>query len=109
MNTPHPQRATLARYLVALETAGFTPHEVNNGGKEYEPTPTVETMLDEATATDEAYLYFSGHGLKTWWFYLVLGLDNAEIVSDFSVKKSQPEATAAFTAAIETTSESFSA
>ena len=105
MNAPHPERAALELYIIALAAAGFTPSHVNNGGEDDEPTPTLAEMLDEATATDESHLYFTGPGPFPWWAYAVFGNSPAELINDYSSKPAYPEASAAFERAITSTSE----
>jgi hypothetical protein len=107
MNTPHPEAAALALYIGALETAGFTPYATNNGADQDTSTPTAQEMLDEATATDEAELLFKSTDGTLWWALAVFGNSPAELIADFTTK--QHPATAAFTAAIETTSEALEA
>jgi hypothetical protein len=103
----HPEAATLALYIRAIIAAGFEPHSTNNGGDDDEPTPTLETMLAEATAADEAHINFTHPSGSHFWAFIVFGNSPAELVNDF---KCGAGATGeAFTRAIESTSEALEA
>ena len=44
--------------IAVLDSAGWKPYRVDNGGDEYETTPDPDSMVEHGFATGEAQLYF---------------------------------------------------
>lgn len=62
---------------------GFTPYKVDNGDGNV-ATPTLKKAVEEACACDDASVYLKHPDReKPVWFYLVLGNEPEETVSDY--------------------------
>jgi hypothetical protein len=70
-----------------MQEAGFAPRRVNDGGGEWEDTPTVDAAADAITAVDEANVSFHDpeRGLSHVAF-IVLGNADHELVSDHTAR-----------------------
>lgn len=86
----HPQRPAVVSLLLALQAAGFEPKSVNDGGGEWEETPTIEAAADAITAVDEANISFKDPaGGPAHTAFIVLGNGDWEIVNDFTDRDSE--------------------
>lgn len=86
----HPQYDAVIRLLTALQAAGFPPTSVNDGGGEWEETPTVEAAADAITAVDEANIEFADpFGGSPHTAFIVLGNANSEMVCDHTDRRSE--------------------
>lgn len=86
----HPQYNAVTRLLTALQAAGFNPESVNDGGGEWEDTPTIEAAADAITAVDEANVAFlDPFGGSPHTAFIVLGNANHELVCDHTCRRSE--------------------
>lgn len=68
---------------------GFTPILVDNGGGDFEPTPSVKLACKKITATDESELVVQSSDGKKWVLYIVLGNSPEETVSDCTCRDNE--------------------
>lgn len=85
--TPLNWKPVVASLFQALADKGFVVTVVNNGGDDdFKPT-NMQEAIDEATACDEADVFFKHPEESTnYWLQIVLGNAVCETVSDFKVR-----------------------
>lgn len=89
MAAPKNDESGIRQTIRALKRAGWDVFAVNNGGEDDEPVNTESEAIEEATASDEAYLYVreraGGPGGDTAFVRFVLGNMPYEVICDYSI------------------------
>ena len=77
------ERKVVRHLIRTMKKHGWIAKKVDDGGDQYELTPTERSVMDAVFAVDEAQIYFSkeSHG---HWVQIVLGNSGYDCISDYN-------------------------
>lgn len=84
MTAPKTDESGIRLTIRALVAAGYKLDSVNNGGEDNEPVSTEKEAIEEATASDHAFLFVTDADGEESWVMFVLGNEPFEVICNHS-------------------------